>query len=199
MSQINAILEFWFGQLDPSGHVSEEFSKRWWKKSDSFDKEISTRFKTLLEEAAQGKLNQWAESAPGCLALIILLDQFSRNIYRNSEKSFEQDAHALHLAKKMIESGSDKTLHPLERVFIYTPFEHAENKEAQKKCLDYFQELLNEAPPKRKKEFERYLDYAVRHKKIVDQFGRFPHRNEILGRTSTPEEIEFLKKPGSKF
>ncbi|MBF8302770.1 MAG: hypothetical protein HW396_1051, partial [Candidatus Dadabacteria bacterium] len=154
-----------------------------------------------LELAVGGKLKSWENTPRGTLALIILLDQFSRNIYRGTAKAFSQDSLALYVCLRGIEKGFDKRLHPVERLFLYMPLEHSEDLEMQKKSVEYFSmlEKLFPAPPSLASMVSEFKKYAGMHYVIIERFGRFPHRNEILGRKSTPEEIEFLKQPGSSF
>ena len=133
------------------------------------------------------------------MALILLLDQMPRVIHRGTPGAFAQDDKARRFADKGLASGADRLLRPIERVFFYLPFEHSEDAADQERSVELFQELAAEVPEEWKKSFDFYLDFAVRHEAIIDRFGRFPHRNAILGRESTPEEIEFLKEPGSGF
>ena len=176
----DAVLTFWFTEC------SEE---DWFKKSDAFDATLRDRFGPTQEAAAQGRLDGWAETADGRLALILLLDQMSRNLYRGSAKAFAQDPAALALARRAIAEGDHVGASRERQLFLYLPFEHSENPADQAMCMALFVALGD----------ERLTDYAERHKVIVDRFGRFPHRNETLGRQSTEEEIAFLKEPNSSF
>lgn len=196
-AKIQEILEFWFGSLDQP--VPVEKKKMWWTKSDATDGEIRTRFEETLQAAARGEYDAWKETPQGALALILLFDQFSRNIYRGTPQAFAQDHLALELARSMVESGQDQALPTLQRTFVYMPFEHAEDLDAQRRCLDLFACLVEDAPATHKEQCLDYHGYAQRHHEIIERFGRFPHRNKILGRDSTPEEVEFLKQPGSSF
>jgi uncharacterized protein (DUF924 family) len=185
------VLDFWFG---PPGSVhAGQRRPEWFRKSDDFDAAIRERFLTTYEEAAAGGLAEWAARARPLLALIIALDQFPRNMFRGSPRSFAADSRALAAADRMVEHGWDRQLAPLERSFAYLPFEHAENRVAQERSMRLFG-ALGEDPA-----YADLLEWARKHYVIVERFGRFPHRNAVLGRASTPEEVDFLKQPGSAF
>lgn len=189
-------LEFWFGApgLAPLANAPQ-----WFKKDEQLDETIRTRFGSTLEAAAAGQLATWQNSPRGRLALIILFDQFSRNIFRNTPRAFAQDALALALTLEALSNGHYEQLAPVERGFVLMPLMHAENTEHQDRCVLEFYRLVAEAPPDLTAYFKNNADYAERHAAIVQRFGRFPHRNAIVGRESTPEEAEFLKQPGSSF
>ena len=183
-----AVLLFWFG-----GPERGKRRKLWFEKNTAFDQEIRGRFLDLHEQAAAGKLSRLKAMPEDCLALILLLDQFPRNMFRGSPRAFATDAPALDAARHAVEQGYDRAMLPVERLFAYLPFEHSETLADQIKACALCKPL---------EEFEETDDayrYAVRHREIIERFGRFPHRNAILGRASTPEEIEFLKTPGSGF
>lgn len=185
------VLDFWFGgasAVDP----------RWFKRSDAFDAEIDNRFGATVQAALAGRLDAWAARPEGALALIVLLDQFTRNMYRGTPAAFAGDAQALALAQKLVDSGEHQHLPPLRRWFAYMPLEHAEDLALQQQCVRLFEALVAEPGPHREA-LAGALDYARRHRDVVARFGRFPHRNAILGRTSTPEEAAFLLQPGSSF
>ncbi len=186
------VLEFWFGT--PEAADTEAVTSRWFRKDPAFDREIEQRFGALMEQALAGQLQDWAWQPGPALARILLLDQFTRNVFRDTPRAFAGDALALDYAKAMVAQGQDAELAPLHRVFAYLPFEHAEDLAAQEQSLALFGRLANESPT-----MASYLDYARRHQEIVARFGRFPHRNKLLGRASTPEEAEFLLQPGSGF
>jgi uncharacterized protein (DUF924 family) len=191
MSKIDEILDFWFGRPDETDYgKSRQF---WFNKNPEFDKEVQTRFQTDYELAASGKLDNWKDSPHSCLALIILLDQFPRNMFRGEAKAFATDSQALLVAKHAVTQGFDRELLPVKRWFIYLPFEHSETLEDQHLAVELNQQLT-EYP-----ECKDALKYAILHLKIIEQFGRFPHRNKILGRETTPKEAEFLKQPNSSF
>lgn len=174
------IIDFWFNELEP---------KQWWVKDETLDKSIEKRFGAIHQSANACELAPWRHSAHGRLAEIIILDQFSRNIYRNTPKAFASDSLALCLAQHAISHNAQNELEDVERQFLYMPFMHSESAAIHQVA----ERLFNEPQVSNNKEFER------RHKEIIDRFGRYPHRNAILGRDSTPEEIEFLKQPGSSF
>jgi uncharacterized protein (DUF924 family) len=183
------VLLFWFGPAAERGKPH----KRWFVKSEAFDREIRERFVPLCEEAAAGKLAHLKENAADCLALILLLDQFPRNMSRGTPRAFATDPLALEAARHAVAEGFDRAMLPVQRMFIYLPFEHSEALADQLKSCELNQPL--DAYP----ETNDVYRYAVLHRDIIQRFGRFPHRNAILGRASTPEEVEFLKGPGSRF
>lgn len=187
------VFSFWFGG---SGEDQSYAARRklWFGKAPDFDRAITDRFRSLTEQAAAGELDGWQRSPQGALALLILLDQFPRNIYRGKPGAFASDLKALAVAKTAIDRGFDQQLEPIQRIFMYLPLEHSEMPANQARSVALFHELAAAAP-----ELQDTLDYAIKHQVVVDRFGRFPHRNEILGRPSTPEESEFLKQPGSSF
>lgn len=183
------VLFFWFG---PSAERGKPH-KRWFEKSEAFDREIRERFLPLHEDAAAGKLSHLKRSAADCLALIVVLDQLPRNMFRGTPRAFATDRLALEAARHALACGFDADLLPVERMFAYLPFEHSEVLADQTLACELTQPLA--AFP----ETAEAHRYAVLHRDIVLRFGRFPHRNAILGRASTPQEIEFLKGPGSSF
>ena len=191
MSQVQEILEFWFGKPDDLDYGKSR--KVWFIKNPEFDREVRSRFLPVYQQAVAGELDDWKASPQGCLALIILLDQFPRNMFRGQPQAFATDPQALAYAKHAVTNSFDRELLPIQRQFIYLPFEHSENLTHQHQCLELFS-TLKDYP-----ECVDGIDYAHRHFKVIERFGRFPHRNEILGRKSTPEEAEFLKQPGSSF
>lgn len=194
MSPIDDILHFWFGdpQSDDAGY--EQRRSLWFNKRDETDQAIRDRYLKLHNQAAAGELDYWQSTPEGCLALILLLDQFSRNMFRGDPMSFATDAKALAVAKQAIASGFDQACTSVERLFMYLPLEHSESLDDQMQCVDLMHQLaiadsaLNDC-----------YDYAIRHLKVIQAFGRFPHRNAVLGRDTTPAEAEFLKQPGSSF
>ncbi len=191
MPEFPEVLAFWFGTPD-----SPELGrprKCWFEKSALFDAEIRSRFLGLYERAAAGELEAWRRSPLSALALAIVLDQFPRNMFRGEARAFASDALASRVARGIVGSGFDAVLRPVERWFAYLPFEHAEDLAAQRRSLALFDGLAQDG------DSAGTLDYALRHYEIIARFGRFPHRNAILGRESTPEEIEFLKQPNSSF
>jgi uncharacterized protein (DUF924 family) len=174
------VLAFWF---------SPEVKAKWFEPDDAFDAELRRRFEPALKQARSGALDSWGDSPQGALALIVLLDQISRNIYRGTPQAFAADALALGIARRAVARGFDKNLATDERAILYMPFMHSERLEDQEEGVKLFTALGLDVP----------LDFMRRHRDIIARFGRFPHRNAILGRPSTPEELEFLKQPGSSF
>jgi uncharacterized protein (DUF924 family) len=182
-------LHFWFGEGTDYGKVQ----KRWFEKDPVFDALVTKRYQRLHQEMRDGAHRDWLNDAHGCLARIIVLDQFPRHIYRGAAAAFSTDAAAHEAARHLVDEGWDKTLLPVERMFAYLPFQHSESIAEQERAIRLYEPL---------KAFPETSDtdrYAVAHRDIIRRFGRFPHRNAALGRRSTPEEIEFLKQPGSSF
>lgn len=174
------IVDFWFSELTP---------KHWFTKSKALDDTITQRFANVLSAASAGECWQWRESATGRLAEIIVLDQFSRNIYRDSGKAFSQDAMALVLAQEAVTCGVDKSLTDDQKAFLYMPFMHSESALIHQHAVKLFDQPG----------LEKNYAFELKHKAIIDQFGRYPHRNRVLGRTSTEQERAFLQQPGSSF
>ncbi|MHB8825281.1 MAG: DUF924 family protein [Thiobacillus sp.] len=194
-----AVLDFWFGAPGPATEVAARQRPLWFAKSAANDQIVAARFAETLVAAGKGDLDNWAVSPRGRLALIVVLDQFPHHVHRGHGQSFAYDARSLALALNMIEHGEDARVTPIERVFVYLPLEHAESIEMQDRSVALYEKLVNEAAADERQLFEGFLDYARKHRDVVARFGRFPHRNELLGRPSTLEEIEFLKQPGSRF
>ena len=174
------ILKFWFGEIEPS---------QWWKKDENLDRLIAERFADIHRRATLCELYEWRKDAHGRLAEVIVLDQFSRNMFRNSPLCFAQDALALALAQEAIAVDADKSLSQTERSFLYMPFMHSESLQIHDIATVLYRANGNQGS----------YDFELKHKAIIARFGRYPHRNSILGRQSTAEEIEFLKQPGSGF
>ncbi|MCG6877327.1 MAG: DUF924 domain-containing protein [Betaproteobacteria bacterium] len=185
------VLRFWFGE--PGSGERGRPRKAWFVKSPEFDAEIRDRFFGTYEQAEAGQLDAWQDTPLAALALVVVLDQFPRNMFRGIPRAFATDARALAVARGIVERGFDVAYVPVERAFAYLPFEHAEDIAMQRRSLALFAKL----PPCSSS--ESYMDYARRHHDVIARFGRFPHRNEILGRASTPEEKAFLNQPGSTF
>ena len=192
------ILHFWFGDLE-NGQVNTAQQKIWWNKNPEVDHYIRTHFQQDLLNAVFGKYNDWLENPHGTLALILLADQFSRHIYRNTPEAFAADTLAIEWAQTGIAKKHDAQLNFFERAFFYLPFEHAENITLQQQSVNLFQELYEQAHNEQKKLFKTYLEYAQQHQSIIQRFGRFPHRNKILKRSNTEEENIFLLEPNSSF
>lgn len=194
MQESDRVLAFWFGApTDPDHGQPRKF---WFDKSDAFDADLRERFEPLVQAALQGDLDDWAanrDQAGPPLAFILLLDQFTRNIYRGTDRMFAGDPQALACAQAMVGTGQDLDLLPVQRQFCYLPFEHAEDIDLQAQSIRLFDQLRG---------FQETADlheWARRHQVIIERFGRFPHRNAMLGRTSTVEELAFLDQPGSSF
>ena len=178
--QTGGVLRFWFEELEP---------KQWWKKDPELDDLIRSRYGKLQRRAAAVELHSWRKSAKGRLAEVILLDQFSRNIFRNTPLAYASDPLALGLVQEAISVKADESLEPQEQTFLYMPFMHSESIEIQNQSIRLFQFL----------DLKENLDSAIRHREVIKTFGRFPHRNRIVGRVSTKKEETFLKQPGSSF
>ncbi|HEY9761555.1 MAG TPA: DUF924 family protein [Trichocoleus sp.] len=191
---MNAVLNFWFGEPGVTGSEYGQQRQVWFRKDPAFDEMIRTRFLDDYEQAVAGQLNAWHAQPRSCLALIVLLDQFPRNLFRGDLRSFATDAQALAAARHAVQQGFDQQLLAVERIFVYLPFEHSEDLADQHTSVSLVQALIEQNP-----ELESILDYALRHREVIERFGRFPHRNEVLGRETTPEEADFLKLPGSRF
>jgi len=185
------VLAFWFGTRDDE--TCGQARREWFVKDPAFDARISGRFGSLIEEALGGGLQAWRTTPEGALARIIVLDQFTRNVFRGSARMFAGDALALEAARGLVDAGRDRELAALQRVFCYLPFEHAENLADQERAVLLFETLRDDPHA------GGMLEWASRHRDVIRRFGRFPHRNAILGRASSAAEIEFLKQPGSSF
>lgn len=197
--QVQEILEYWFGPLQMGEVYPKEKAKLWFGGGEEIDKEIRHRFEEQVIAATKNELEPWKETPRGRLALIILVDQFTRNIYRGTPKAFAYDSIAQELTLEGLIQEHDQALLPIERVFFYLPLEHSEDIELQEMSVQKFHAILPSVPPEQASHFISFEDYARRHYEIIAKFGRFPHRNEILSRKSTPEEIEFLRDPKSSF
>ena len=193
------LLQFWFGEPADAPSVAQRQAALWWGKSSVIDNEIRERFSGLRDLAIQGELDAWEETSRGRLALILLIDQFSRNMFRDRLEAFTYDYLAQEWCLAGIDAGADTELLPIERVFFYLPMEHSESRVDQLRSVALFEALAALALPAQQALFDGYLDFAKRHQVIIERFDRFPHRNHILGRVSTATEIEFLKQPGSAF
>ncbi len=185
------VLEFWFGA--PGAPETGKARKAWFVKDDAFDAQIRARFGTLIAAAMGGELESWLDAPESALAYVLLLDQFTRNAFRGTAASFAGDARALAAARGIVERGWDTGMAPVHRWFCYLPFEHSERIEDQRESLRLFG-LLRDDPVA-----GGAYEWAVKHFEVVERFGRYPHRNAILGRASTPEELAFLSQPGSSF
>lgn len=176
------ILNFWFTETQP---------QQWFQKNEEFDQKIKENFLEIYEMARKGLLDDWKKDADGCLALVILLDQFPRNMFRGSPQAFATDSQALLIAKHAVGKGFDQILEPVKRGFLYMPFQHSESMADQKRSVELFGKMKEDNPVG--------YQYAQRHYDVIDEYGRFPHRNKVLERENTPEEEDYLAQPNAGF
>jgi uncharacterized protein (DUF924 family) len=198
------ILSFWFGSdtNEQNWNSKNYFKVRiplWFDGAPATDQAIRERFGADVEQATRGHLESWRENPRGCLALILLLDQFSMSLHREQARGYLQSTMAIPIAREAIERGYDQAVSRAERVFFYMPLEHAEDLALQEKSVALFNRLIQDVPPQLKETFEIFLDYAVRHHDVIRQFGRFPERNAVFGRAPTPAEAKFMSQGGSPF
>jgi uncharacterized protein (DUF924 family) len=195
----NEIVQLWFGDdLETPGVVAER-SRQWFASDPAFDEHIRLRFESLPDRALNGDFAKWRRLPIPTLALVLVLDQFPRNLYRGAARSFAYDSAAIDISREAIARNIDRELHPLEAVFVYLPLEHAEDRELQDQSVSLFRQLAERAPPQLSDPFGLFLGFAERHHAVIEQFGRFPHRNSILGRESTTKELGFLQSGGDTF
>lgn len=204
MCRYNIILNYWFNNLNDELLIDEksEVVKKWFIKTEKTDSEIKNTFEVDLINAKSGKYKEWESDIKGRLALIILYDQFSRNIYRNTSRMFDSDTLAIELSNRCIQDKMDDRLSLIEKCFLYMPFMHSEDINIQERSTFLFSDILDQAKSKSPQNiayFENTLKFAKQHYEIIKTFNRFPHRNLILKRPSTQKELEFLKTPGSSF
>lgn len=199
VDQPENVLAFWFGPPGSAAEIAGRQRTLWFGKSPANDQAVIERFSATLVAATAGQLDHWIHTPRGRLALVIVLDQFPHHIHRDQPQAFATDPQALVLSLAALAAGEDRQLAPIERVFLYLPLEHAESIDMQERSVSLYQQLAQEAADDERALFDNFLDYARKHLDVVARFGRFPHRNAILGRPSTPDEIEFLKQPGSRF
>lgn len=191
------VIRFWLGEPGAPPLASAD---RWFKKDEVLDREIKERFEPVLERGVRGELASWETTPRGRLALVLVYDQLSRNMYRGTASAFAQDELARAVAMKALDAGDERSLTPIETSFLLMPFMHAEDLGLQKRCVEGFAKLHDEATDEGlRANFESSAKYARMHAAIIERFGRFPHRNAIVGRPSTSEEVDFLKQPGSSF
>jgi uncharacterized protein (DUF924 family) len=193
------IIEFWFGDALASPKHARARAEVWFGKNEDFDREIRNRFGALPELAAKDRLDAWRDEASSALALVLVLDQFPRNLYRGSTRAFAFDSHALATALGAIARGFDRTLNEIQASFFYLPLEHAEDIEHQDQAVRLFEELTARADSELRPMFESFTTYARRHRDVIQRFGRFPHRNAVLNRQATPEEAAYLESGGDRF
>jgi len=197
--KIAEINEFWLANSQEGPETAAERRDWWYRGGAAVDEEIGRRFGDLIEGACDGRYEDWRQSADGCLALILLLDQFTRNLYRNTPNAYRGDPRAFETVCAAIENGRDRELHPVSRIWLYHPFHHSERVEEQDRGISLLHEIVAEAPTDWHSYIERSITGWTRHRNIVAQFGRFPHRNHVLGRSSTDEEVAFLSSSGESF
>lgn len=193
------ILSFWFGELDAEGLATADVQRRWFTKDEAFDAHLRDEYLADHRAIVAEEREHWLVDPRGRLAYVIVLDQFSRNMFRGTAAMFATDPQALRAAKGGIVKGADRALQPAERQFLYMPFMHSEALADQKRCIELFTGLRDESEGKVRDMAEYSLRYSVQHHDIIERFGRFPHRNAILERPSTPEETKFLEGPNSGF
>jgi len=190
---------FWFGTIDHSKEYFDEKFVPWFERDLNFDREIRERFLGWFEDLENWDLEKWKKYPRGVIALIVLTDQIPRNAFRGTAKAYHYDSIARDLARDLILSGKDSNYDLVERVFIYLALEHSENLDDQDLSVKKFEGLMNEVGPSLRPVFQEFFDFALRHRDIIYRFGRFPHRNAILKRSSSPDEVDFLRLPGSSF
>lgn len=193
------VLEFWFADATQDPQAIQRRNRTWFQGGAPFDRQCTQEFSASLAAAAAGELDHWVKSPRGRLALILLLDQFSRNIYRGTAMAYQQDARALAVCREGIELGHDRQLAPIERTFFYLPMEHAEDRQIQALSDQHFEALAQQGPEELREQLQANAGYARDHRKIVERFGRFPHRNAVLGRTNTADEDAYLSNDAPRF
>jgi uncharacterized protein (DUF924 family) len=194
-----AVLGFWFAHAAHDPAAARARVDVWFGDDDAFDAAIRARFAALVDAAARGELAAWEASARGALALVILLDQFPRNVFRGSARAFATDAQALAIARRALAAGHASALAPVEHLFLLLPFEHAESLAAQDECVARAEALAAASPPAWREVMQSFVPFALQHRAIIEQFGRFPHRNAVLERASTPAEAKFLAGGATTF
>lgn len=199
-ASVERVLNLWFGSLDSRGWATQEQASRWWKKDSAFDERVRTACGDDYAAVTGGRAESWLGTSRGQLAYVIVLDQFSRNLMRGKPEMYAHDNRAQEVVLEGLELGIDRELLGHPRIFFYMPLMHAEDRALQDRCVALFSELSEELSlPDERAQAEIHLDYAKQHRDIVARFGRFPHRNDILGRPSSDEEKAFLQQPGSSF
>ncbi len=193
------VLAFWLGAWPADSAALTRAQPTWFQKNASFDAELRQRFDATITAALAGQLDTWADSPESRLALLIVLDQFTRNAFRGQPQSFAGDERALRMALDGVKLGHDAAVPPMPRIFCYLPLEHAEDAACQARSVALFQALCDSPDAEPKAFFDGTLDYARKHQDVIQRFGRFPHRNPILGRASTPDELAYLAQPGAGF
>jgi len=198
-ARAHALLDLWFGDAPPDPATARERSKIWFQATPSFDELLRSRFVDLPNRLCAGEFAHWRNSPRTALARIVALDQIPRNVFRGTSAAFAFDALAQEAAIEAVERQFDRALHPIEAVFVYLPFEHAEHEELQQRSIALFSALRKRSPAALDDLFDSYVDYAQRHANVITQFGRFPHRNATLGRAETAAEAAYLAGGGQRF
>lgn len=193
------VLDFWFATTRSDLTALQARYRVWFGVSDAFDRDVTERFGSFIRLAADGAYRDWRNTAQGSLALILVFDQFPRNVFRGRPDAFEFDHHALDLSQSLVATGKDKELGIIERIFAYMPMQHAENLNVQRESVAVYESLCDDAGKDHREWVDSCLRYAREHRDIIEEFGRFPHRNSILGRPSTEHEIRFLADGGATF
>ncbi|HYW04150.1 MAG TPA: DUF924 family protein [Gammaproteobacteria bacterium] len=193
------ILDFWFGRLEPDGFPVRPRTRLWFRGTARLDREIAAGFREDMDRAAGGALDDWAGAARSCLALVLLLDQFPRNVHRRTPAAFAGDPKALAICRHALARGHERHLVLAERMFLFMPLQHAEAREVQEASVRLYRQAWCAAAGGTRRKLRGFLDSAVEHRDIVRRFGRFPHRNAILGRDSTPDERAFLEREGRRY
>lgn len=199
MERFDEILRYWFKDLTPGDAVPQEHINLWFNKDEAVDKYVKEQFEADYVAAREGQLKSWESDPNGYLALIFLMDLFPRMAYRDTLEAYALDKQAIRLCLRGLERGFDQALPVVHRVFFYMPMEHSEDIQIQQKCVNYFTLLAKQASQDEEEFIDGALDFAIRRAEVIERFGRFPHRNSILGRESSKEEVEFLNEPGISY
>ena len=192
-AEYDDLLDYWFAGAEESPQLAGERGRFWFGSSDEVDAEICERFGGRVRAAMRGELGGWLETPRGTVALLLLLDQFTRNVFRGTSEAFSADPLALEVASSLIDSGREEELPWVYRALLHLPFEHSESIHDQRRCVELCRAAAAAAPPEWKELMTGYIQWSVGHLEVVERFGRFPHRNEVLGRESAPEEVEYLE------
>lgn len=199
MNDVERILQYWFGTLEDDIEIARAQTPLWWSKNPATDAYVTSNFETLVLAAEAGGLDDWRASPSGRLALVLLTDQFPRHIYRGTPAAFRFDPLARELCLEGLQTAADQDLTPIRRAFFYMPLEHSEQLAHQQKSVELFERLAREMQETGSDVFTGFVEFARQHKTIIERFGRFPHRNEVLGRSSRQSELDFLSEPNSSF
>lgn len=199
MTSPDEVLTFWFGERCETADEIAALVEKCFEPNPDFDAEIAARFGDLPDRALAGDLATWRDAPRSAVALILVVDQFPRNLHRGSPRAFAYDDFALEVASAWVDEGADRRVAPIEAVFGYLPFEHAESLEAQERCVGYYEALAARVPATLQEAFSGFTGYAERHRAVIRRFGRFPHRNAVLGRESTVAEASYLEGGGDTF